>query len=109
MMSTASSRTASSRTANSQTASSQSSHAAAYAAASEEYVDAAMHYNSAMTAATALREAYYAAVAAELKALCDKETKRRLVEAAAAECKRRRMPAGPEAYELEEGEIVEAV
>jgi hypothetical protein len=98
--------TANSQTANSQTAS--SSQTAAYAAASEEYVDAAMHYNSAMTAATALREAYYAAVAAELKALCDKETKRRLVEAAAAACKRR-MPAGPEAtcYELEEGEIVE--
>ncbi len=45
----------------------------AYAIASEEYVDASLRYSNAMTAATELREAYYAAVAAELKALCDKE------------------------------------
>ena len=75
---------------------------AAYAAASDEYVDAALHYNEAMASATALREAYYAAVAEELKALCDKETKRRRVSEAEAACR-----AAEDAPELEEGEIIE--
>jgi len=68
MMSTANSRTANSQTASSRTANSQSSHAAAYAAASEEYVDAAMHYNSAMTAAT-LRASLRRGVLIEIRVL----------------------------------------